>query len=122
MLTDYGMLSLNDVLALEVEGDTSDYSNYASYTTAVTNATEYKNSLSSTAFTDYDTQYAEYVSYIESVLEAYYGLEYGFSAIPDGTVTQNDSSSSINLITNDQGYQYVDFTYTNSAIILKMDY
>lgn len=117
--TTYGRFSLNEVIATEVDGTL--YKNYVDYATALATATDYRNRLNTAQFTDYDAQLAEYLAAVQAVLDAYHQLTYAFTSIPDGTVTQNSSTKSITPLTaQDQGYQYVTFSYTDSAVILNM--
>lgn len=117
--TTYGRYSLDEVIAIEVDGTL--YKNYTDYATAVSTAVDFRNRLNTAEFTDYNTQLADYLAAVQAVLDAYHQLTYAFTSIPDGTVTQNSSTKSITPLTaQDQGYQYVTFSYTDSAVILNM--
>lgn len=117
--TTYGRYSLDEVIAIEVDGTL--YKNYTDYATAVATAVDFRNRLNTAEFTDYNTQLADYLAAVQAVLDAYHQLTYAFTSIPDGTVTQNSSTKSITPLTaQDQGYQYVTFSYTDSAVILNM--
>ncbi len=117
--TTYGRYSLDGVIAIEVDG--SLYKNYADYATAVATAVDFRSRLNTAEFTDYNTQLADYLAAVQAVLDAYHQLTYAFTSISDGTVTQNSSTKSITPLTaQDQGYQYVTFSYTDSAVILNM--
>ncbi len=116
-----GRYSMNTALALTVS-DPSDYANYSDYALAVANANDYVSSAATTEFTDYDTQLAAYTAQVKAVVDAYNSLQYSFTKIPDGTVSQVGALSAITQITNshnDSKYQKIDFSYTPSAVMIK---
>ncbi len=120
-VTTEGTTSLDAVLELEKNiSDPTDYSNYASFATALADAKNYKNDLATTDLTDYDAQYDEYTAKVDAVIKAYNNLQYSFTKIPDGTVFCNQNEGEIKRVSlKDQGYQYVEGTYTRFAYVFR---
>ncbi len=120
-VTTQGTTSLDAVLELEKNiANPTDYSNYASFATALAVAKDYKSDLATTDLTDYDAQYDEYAAKVDAVITAYNALQYSFTKIPDGTVFGNNNESELARISlKDQGYQFVEGTYTGFAYIFR---
>ncbi len=115
-------MSMNQALALDVDTP-SDYGNYSALSTAKSNAQIYLNQAASTDFTNYATQYAEYVSYVQAIYDAYNGLLPSFLKIPDGDAGNNSAYTNMSEVSiSDQGQQFLQFGYTNSATIMKMNH
>lgn len=121
IVTQYGRYSLNSAIALKdaIEDPTAFY-NYASFQSALNDAVAARDQLASLEFTDYDTLYAEYLQDIEILVAAYNALEYSFTRIPDGTIAKAGSMTSITpLVAQDQGSQYVNFSYPTNVVVFK---
>lgn len=121
VITEYGRYSMNSAIALDAEiDDKTAYYNYATFKTALDAANAYVAQIGNTDFTDFNTQYADYVSHIETLVEAYNALEYSFTRIPDGTLVKSGSLMKMTqLISEDQGYETVDFSYTTNTILFR---
>lgn len=121
VITEYGRYSINSAIALDAAiEDKTAYYNYATFKTALDAANAYVAQIGTTDFTDYNTQYADYVSHIEALVEAYNALEYSFTRIPDGTLVKSGNLMKMTqLISDDQGYEAVDFSYTTNTILFR---
>lgn len=122
--TDYGNYSIDTAEALGNNiTDPSDYGNYADYAAAVKQVKEYTDTLPSTDLTDYITQLDEYTTNVIKLLDAYYGLEFAFTKVPDGTITKVPGKGLIEMNdTHSSGSKYsiVNFSYPGAgAIILR---
>lgn len=121
-----GRTSLNTALALknEVDKNVDDngntiYGNLAVFTDAYLRAQEYATKAASAEFTDYDTQLAEYVAEIENVYTAYHSLVISFLKMPNGTVAQQGSTTTMTTLTTSDTNckQQIGFSYTSGAIV-----
>lgn len=121
VITEYGRYSMNSAIALDAAiEDKTAYYNYATFKTALDNANAYVAQIGTADFTDYNTQYADYVSHIEALVEAYNALEFSFTRIPDGTVVKAGNLLKMTqLISDDMGYEAVDFSYTTNTILFR---
>ncbi len=118
-------MSLNDALALSV-ANPDDYSNYGTFATAQADGEEYVITMANTPFTNYATQRAAYVAMIQSIYDAYTGLQGAFTTIPDGTATFTGDSTSVTVLdrtfNSDRHYLNLTMSYPSSGAIIRMDH
>ncbi len=120
--TQYGRMSLNDALALVDVLNPTHYTNYADIKLAADKAREYIAKANMTDLTDYSAQYAEYVAEIEKVVTIYNNRD-GNSIMATPSVIRNDGVNYLTDMTrNDQGTVGVGFSYTNKAIVFRMNH
>lgn len=122
--TEYGNYSLNAAIDMKNNiSDPLDYGNYSTYSAALTTAENYKSGLSSVEFYDYDAQLDEYTTAVTEILTAYYGLEYSFTKIPDGTLAGTAGRGAIEMYDTHAGngrYWNIKFGYPSAgAVILR---
>ena len=120
--TQYGRMSLNDALALVDALNPTHYTNYADIKLVADKAREYIAKANMTDLTDYSAQYAEYVAEIEKVVTIYNNRD-GNSIMATPSVIRNDGVNYLTDMTrNDQGTVGVGFSYTNKAIVFRMNH
>lgn len=120
-MTSQGRFSLNEAIALiDTIEDPTDYNNFADLSLSVENARKYAATLNDVELTDYATQMEYHRSIIEDVVIAYYSLNYSFTKIPDGTVARVGGRTAMTPLTTKDTYNFQgQFTYTNSAVIIR---
>ncbi len=120
-MTSQGRFSLNSAIKLlDTVEDPTDYNNFADLTLAVEQAKIYLSTLNDTELTDYPTQMENHRAVIEAVVSAYYGLEYTFTKIPDGTIARVGGRTEMTPLTTRDTYNFQgQFSYTNSAVIIR---
>lgn len=120
-MTSQGRFSLNSAIELiDTIEDPTDYNNYADLVLAVEQAKIYLSTINDVELTDYPTQMENHRYVIEVVVSAYYGLEYTFTKIPDGTVAQVGGRTEMTPLTTKDTYNFQgQFSYTNSAVIIR---
>lgn len=120
-MTTQGRFSLNSAIELlDAIEDPTDYNNFADLTLAVEQAKIYAATLNDTELTDYSAQMENHRAVIEAVVSAYYGLEYTFTKIPDGTVARVGGRTEMTPLTTKDTYNFQgQFSYTNSAVIIR---
>lgn len=124
LTTSNGRFSLNSAIDLiNKAGDLTQYWNGSDFATIVNKGREYVNKIAFDDFTDYQKQYDAYLDMIDAIVQAYLDLEYAFTKIPDGTladVTSYTSIQQLHMKPNDSKYNYyADFTYPSKATVFR---